>query len=95
MKNGGKIIVTMMVAALALTGCGKASVTEETEVEPSDEGEQGGEMMIPNDGKGELISDEDAAPLQYMKKYMVEDVYGDGSPTKCMRPTEVTAAMAF
>ncbi len=29
MKYGGKIIVTMMVAALALTGCGKASVTEE------------------------------------------------------------------
>lgn len=86
MKNGGKIIVTMMVAALALTGCGKASVTEETEVEPSDEGEQGGEMMIPNDGKGELISDEDAAPLQYMKKYMVEDVYGDGSSYEVYAP---------
>lgn len=122
-KHGGKIIAMMMVAALALTGCGKVSVTEEqngtaaaaeergadassgqdetgaltaqdgeipdtegAEGEPSDEGEQGGEMMIPNDGKGELISDEEAASLQYMKKYIVEDVYGDGSSYEVYAP---------
>lgn len=35
---------------------GEIPDTEGAEGEPSDEGEQGGEMMIPNDGKGELIS---------------------------------------
>ncbi|MDE7246501.1 MAG: hypothetical protein K2N43_01295 [Lachnospiraceae bacterium] len=39
----------------------------------------GKEAEETNDGKGQLISDEDAAALQYMKKYMVEDVFGDGA----------------
>lgn len=58
---------------------------EEAEETTADTEEQSLET-VPNDGKGELISDEDAASLQYMKKYMVEDVYGDGSSYEVYAP---------
>lgn len=54
------------------------AAADEQEEPASDTVEQRGETVT-NDGKGELISDEDAAALSLMKKYMVEDVYGDGA----------------
>ncbi len=58
----------------------------DTEEQDSVAGEQGGEPAVTNDGRGELISDEDAASLQCVKKYMVEDVYGDGNSYEVYAP---------
>lgn len=57
--------------------------SEETDSEEQDEKtaaawDQPEEISLPADGKGELISDADAAALQYMKKYMVEGMSGNG-----------------
>ena len=41
--------------------------------------EQSEVAVVANDGKGELISDEDAAALEFIKKYTIADVYGDGA----------------
>ncbi len=62
-----------------------ASAAVQDENQPDAE-EKSQEPIVTNDGKGELISDEDAAALQYMKKYMVEDVYGDGSSYEVYAP---------
>lgn len=40
--------------------------------------EQPEEISLSADGKGELISDEDAQALQHIKKYMVEGMSGNG-----------------
>ncbi|MDE5937552.1 MAG: hypothetical protein K2H37_00530, partial [Lachnospiraceae bacterium] len=67
-EKTGAVAAIIMTCMSLLAGCGKAAATEE----------QRG-ATVTNDGKGELISDEDAAALSLMKKYMVEDVYGDGA----------------
>lgn len=57
---------------------GETSVAEEQVEDASTAAEESRTVSVPNDGRGELISDEDAAALEYMKKYVVEDVFGDG-----------------
>jgi len=69
----------MALALLAVTcmsifaGCGKADGAQK-------------EGAVACDGAGELISDEDAKALLYMKKYMVEDIYGDGDSFEVYAP---------
>ncbi|MDE6404796.1 MAG: hypothetical protein K2M20_03985 [Lachnospiraceae bacterium] len=65
---------------------GETAAMENQEEEASDAGDQNGENTVANDGKGELISDEDAAALQWVKKYAVEDVYGDGASYEIYAP---------
>ncbi len=64
------LIVTCMSA---FAGCGKADSAQK-------------EGAVACDGAGELISDEDAKALLYMKKYAVEDVYGDGGSYEVYAP---------
>ena len=65
---------------------GEASAAEEQAGnEAAGEG-QSRTLSVPNDGRGELISDEDAAALEYMKKYMVEDTFGDGAAYEVYAP---------
>lgn len=65
---------------------GEAASAAAQDENQTDAEEKSQEPIVTNDGKGELISDEDAAALQYMKKYMVEDVYGDGSSYEVYAP---------
>ncbi len=62
------------------------SASKQQDEEPSGTEEQDGAGAVTNDGKGELISDEEAAALQCVKKYMVGDVYGDGSAYEVYAP---------
>lgn len=60
--------------------------TEESGEDTSDTENQSIDVTVTCDGMGELISDEDAADLQYMQKYMLEDIYGDGSSYEVYAP---------
>ena len=81
------LIITTLVSFPA--GCGSEAATKEQDGDISAVTEQDGEgavtegagkdMTVTSDGTGELISDEDAAALQYMKKYMLEDSRGNGA----------------
>lgn len=62
-----------------------ASAAQEQE-EPSAAEEMELSATVTNDGRGELISDEDAAALSYMKKYMVEDFFNDGETYEVYAP---------
>ena len=53
---------------------GEAASAAAQDENQTDAEEKSQEPIVTNDGKGELISDEDAAALQYMKKYMVEEI---------------------
>lgn len=64
----------------------EASTVEEQDGDTSAAEEQGRTLSVSNDGRGELISDEDAAALEYMKKYMVEDTFGDGASYEVYAP---------
>lgn len=64
----------------------EASAAEEQAGDASGAEEEDGIAAVPNDGRGELISDEDAAALEYMKKYMIEDFYGDGASYEIYAP---------
>lgn len=48
--------------------------------------EQSEAAVVTSDGKGELISDEDAASLELVKKYTIADVYGDGASYEIYAP---------
>lgn len=90
-KKLSKLTIAMAVAAQALVGCGAAgNAGQENETTAAAETETAGEPelseSVPNDGRGELISDEDAAALAYMKKYMVEDFFGDGASYEVYAP---------
>lgn len=61
MKHGGKIIA-MMVAALALTGCGKASVTEEQNGTAAAAEERGADDSAGQDETGALTAQDGETP---------------------------------
>lgn len=85
-RTAAKVWVLAVTCVSLLAGCGNASVSEEQGEEAPEAEEQSEEAVVANDGKGELISDEDAAALEYMKKYTIADVYGDGASYEVYAP---------
>lgn len=85
-RTAAKVWVLAVTCVSLLAGCGNASVSEEQGEEAPEAEEQSEEAVVANDGKGELISDEDAAALEYMKKYTIADVYGDGASYEAYAP---------
>lgn len=74
---------------------GNETAAQEQDSEASAAQEQSQTLSVTNDGRGELISDEDAATLAYMKKYMIEDVLGDGTPYEVYAPDGSTVMDGF
>lgn len=75
-----------------LTGCKKTAAGEEGK-EESREQESGSYIEKTGDvkdggGTGEMISDEEAASLQYMEKVMVEDCYGNKGEYEMYAPID-------
>lgn len=85
-RTAAKVWVLAVTCVSLLAGCGNASVSEEQGEEAPEAEEQSEEAVVANDGKGELISDEDAAALEYMKKYTIADVYGGGASYEVYAP---------
>lgn len=88
MRHFGRSMITLLLTTLVLGGCGSTTATEEqdkeeVETEGSSENAEtegsGRELAVSDDGTGELISDEDAEALQYVKKYMLEDDREEGA----------------
>lgn len=75
-KKGIAVLFTMVICMSYLAGCGSEAATEGRDGDISAAAKQDGEeavtegtdkdMTVTSDGTGELISDEDAAALQYM-----------------------------
>lgn len=80
--------LSMFLAVSMLTGCGKMAINEE-------DGEQGTQSYVEkaeddkDHGKtGEMISDEETVPLQYMEKIMIEDYYGNKEQYEMYAPID-------